>query len=339
MKSRVSLVVPVYNVEQYLDRFFNSLLLQEYQDYKVVVVYDNSQDKSLELLQKWKKSFKQEFHIIMNEKKDGLGFARDVALNSGLIDSEYVTFLDPDDYLEPSFLKKLVCEAQISHSDITICGFKRINEKTQKKIATEMVNPKINFNKNNGMSDIFLINISVWNKLYRTELLTNIRFTNLKRAEDLGFFIFTFVKARKVSFINCCLYNYMIHDSSLSANFKYEHLEALCKYFEKNYDALNENHDFLCAVLCERLMLGCLYRIYTSNKSDYKKSYKLLKTFKKNYVSDVFKTKYLSLFLLLRHGLKGLAIWFYKFFFELNCAFLYFKLYKTVCLLAKKEFH
>jgi len=317
MKSLVSVIIPIYNTESYLDRFFSSLRLQTFSEYQIIVVYDKSTDESLSKVKSNQAQFNCPFFIIENDYKDGLGHARDVALNSGLINTKYVLFLDPDDYVEPSFLEKLVSRADQSNADITICGFKRIDERINKVVSVDMCNNKAGLSNTKDLSESIYYNSSVWNKLYKRELIKNLKFSNIKRAEDVLFNIGAFSKSQSVYLINEPLYNYMIHDGSLSTDFKYSHLKSILEYFSENLDIMNINKDFSYGVFFIRFALGSLMRIYRTNKKDYKKSQKLIRLFlSSNY--GVSKIRTLAFKKSIKFGINGFFVWLYKISYQLR---------------------
>lgn len=281
MNSAIDIIVPVYNVAKYLDKFFEALLNQTVKCFRIIAVYDVSEDNSLDILLEYQRKFSENrFLILYSKKRDGLGAARDFALNSGLICSKYVSFLDPDDFLEIDYYEKMLSCIEKTNSDICLCGFNRVDEKTGSILKVDMIdNPSIIKDPKSYYALPFF-NTSVWNKLYRFELIKDFRFTNVKRSEDVCYFVLTFSKAKKICFVNEPLYNYLLRDSSLSASYSIIHVNQFLELVESTQEKLNEqDNQFFADVLFIRLAIGTVMRITSNNKEDGKKCAKLIRKF------------------------------------------------------------
>ena len=140
----VTLVVPLYNVGEFLPRFFVALSQQIFKDFLCLFVLDDSPDNTEQSLDECVGRYSDlSCRILHKPNREGLGKARDFALDSGLIGSKYVIFVDADDTPQPAFLEKMVAKAEKTGADITFCGFRRVDEKTGKEISVEMVhNPE-----------------------------------------------------------------------------------------------------------------------------------------------------------------------------------------------------
>ena len=121
MKSDVdiSLIVPVYNVENYLERCLLSVENQTFENFEVIIVNDGSTDGSLRVIQRFLNR-NMNFKLIDQENK-GLGEARNVGIKNSC--GRYVAFLDSDDFLEPNYLEKLYLSAIRTCADIVCCNF------------------------------------------------------------------------------------------------------------------------------------------------------------------------------------------------------------------------
>ena len=119
----ISVIIPVYNVEKYLDKCLESVLTNTYQNLEVICVNDGSTDNSLDILDKWEKKDSR-IYIISHENR-GLPEAR----NSGLevATGEYTAFIDSDDWVHPRYFESLLNCMEESNADMVICGYQRIN--------------------------------------------------------------------------------------------------------------------------------------------------------------------------------------------------------------------
>ena len=104
MSPQISFIVPVYNTQQYLNRCFSSIVQQKYEDWEVIVVNDGSTDESLEILQKW--ALRDRRIKVVTQKNAGLSVARNTGMKYAK--SEWIGFIDSDDYIEPNTLSSVV---------------------------------------------------------------------------------------------------------------------------------------------------------------------------------------------------------------------------------------
>ena len=101
--SKVSVIVPVYNVEQYIKRCLKSILDQSWQDFEILCVDDCGQDQSISIIEQMQKEYPQKIKILYGEQNMGLGAARDRGMKAA--SGEYIAFIDSDDYLKRNFLE------------------------------------------------------------------------------------------------------------------------------------------------------------------------------------------------------------------------------------------
>lgn len=187
---KVSLILPVYNVESYLERAVNSILEQEMTDYEVIFVNDGSTDGSREILEQMvlkNKSFK-----LINKKNEGSGIARNIGLKHAV--GDYVYFMDPDDEIEKNLLKDNYDIISTYDADAIMFGYKEIN--LHKQLEKNFVNEADKLLENNFEIISELPKISqknsihaVWNKLYKREFLikNKIYFSDLSTGQDAEF--------------------------------------------------------------------------------------------------------------------------------------------------------
>ncbi|WP_434275936.1 glycosyltransferase family 2 protein, partial [Aliarcobacter cryaerophilus] len=177
MKPIISVVIPVYNSELYLQRCIDSILNQTFKNFEAIFVNDGSTDNSLEILNYYK-SLDNRIKII-NQENCGTGEARNNGLRNAL--GEYILFVDSDDTIELLMLEKMYKKALEEDSDIVVCGNNKIslNGNKIKDFSYK------NINENNIFSLIlsFKIRSSTWDKLYKKNIffINNVYFPeNLK---------------------------------------------------------------------------------------------------------------------------------------------------------------
>lgn len=293
MNPKVNVIVPVYNVAEYLPDFLESLKRQTFQNFDIWVVDDKSTDHSRELLFDYREKFGDNFHIICNKKNVGQCQTRNIGLNSCTTRGEYVVMLDSDDYVSSDFLEKMLAAADRNHADITICGLERFDDRTGKVICREMIhNPEGSITDIENFSLMGYLNPVVWNKMYRWEALKDTRFTTIKRSEDTVFLFTLLPRIHAICFINEILYHYRVRESSLSGAINeeiyYSMLDGFAEtklYFENKIEDYGQYMDLFTVQMFIRCGLGgaCRLSFKDLGKTHYYVSYT------KKYMDKYFK--------------------------------------------------
>lgn len=332
---KVSIIVPVYNTAPYLNDFFNKIEEQSFQDYKLYIVYDKSDDDSLEIIKKRQANNANKYEILYSPKKDGIGAARDFALNSGRIVGDYVLFLDPDDYPDKDFLKKLVNEAEQSGADITICGFERFDDETGEVLCTEMThNPEKLITDVPHFDLIAYMNPVVWDKLYKRTIVENLRFTNIKRTEDVFWLMRMLPRVKTIKCINESLYHYRVRGDSLLNSIKkqaylevLENFKTVSKEINENKSVNDEYRNVLELIAFFRCGIGITYRAAMNDMKNAKWYCSTSKQVLDEYYSGWRRNPYLKFSKCKKRGIKGLAIWGCSLLYKMNAFSIYVYLY------------
>lgn len=210
--TKVSVIIPVYNVEKYLTRCLQSVCGQTMKDIEIICVNDGSTDRSLQILQEYAQ---QDGRIkVINQENQGLSVARNVGIDNSV--AEYISFIDSDDFIHHNFLEVLYNAIKKTNSDISGCNFQKITKQEgtlsiKSNIKAEIsANPlKTLLHKKN------YIHFNVWNKLYRRDIISNIRFPIGIYFEDWVFNTIVFDKATRFAWIDQPLYGYRISSDSI----------------------------------------------------------------------------------------------------------------------------
>lgn len=213
----VSVVIPVYNAEEYLGECVESLLAQTLYDAEFIFVDDGSSDNSLEILRMYQKLDKR--ISIYTQKNQYAGVAR----NNGVrrAKGRYITFLDSDDVLLPDALELLYKRITMTSSDIVICSAYRFaTDYNQREVAKwclrrEFAPSKAVFSPNDCKETLFQISAgAAWGKIYRRSFLeeNGIVFPALPRSEDFSFVYWAFCTAQRIALLRAELYLYRIID-------------------------------------------------------------------------------------------------------------------------------
>ena len=240
MRALISVIVPVYNVEQYLEKCLDSLLVQTYKNIEVIMVDDGSKDSSGKICDEYAKQNKT-FHVIHKENA-GLGMARNTGLE--YMNGEYVMFLDSDDYLENDCIENLYMNLLENDVDMCKCGFKRVvdsgsviaERKYEKKVFKGDYAKKELLPRMIGSSPFEhdSIEMCVWGAIYKTEWIKKygLKFPSERTliSEDLVFNIDYMQYANGACVIDYIGYNYRVNLNSLSASYRPDRFEA-SKFF------------------------------------------------------------------------------------------------------------
>ena len=257
---KISVIVPVYNAEKYLDRFLNSVIAQTFkeEDFEVILVDDGSTDYSMHIISSY--AGDNENFIVIHKSNGGAASARNEGLN--IAHGEYVAFLDPDDYIEPDYLEKSYAEAVKSGADIVIFDSWREcvtikNRATNRKVRKHAEKAFVTKDREDIDSMLrqilypymsahagdvrFTRNIPLsapWDKLYKTSFLKkyDLRFPEeLKVLDDMCFNLEVFKKAGKISYMPVCLYHYVIIEDSITNSYRADRAEQDMKAFDYAY--------------------------------------------------------------------------------------------------------
>ena len=214
MKTKIAVVMPVYNAEGFLRGSLDSILNQEISDIKVICINDKSQDRSLEILKEYEQK-DDRVVVLNNEENKGAGKTRNVGLNYIFdnLDVEYISFVDADDKVEPNTFSKTYEEAKKSDADIVNFNFL---PSTYWSYKTEANTDPITYEGNciEAVFDHreFYTFVLCWSKIYKAELLKDLRFSGQKFFEDGSFAYKVLPRAKKMVVIPDVLYYYNIEN-------------------------------------------------------------------------------------------------------------------------------
>jgi len=119
MNELISIIVPIYNVEIYLEKCLNSIINQTYKNIEILLINDGSSDNSLRICKKYQKKDKR--IVLINKKNGGLSSARNAGIDKA--SGNYLLFIDSDDYIEIDMIEKLYNNIKSNNADISICNF------------------------------------------------------------------------------------------------------------------------------------------------------------------------------------------------------------------------
>jgi len=242
---KYSIIIPIYNVEKYLDKCLNSVLNQEYDNFEVIMVNDGTKDNSEKIMQKYSKKDKR--FKSYNKENGGLSSARNYGLN--YTTGDYLIFLDSDDYIEKDYLYK-VNEVLSNNKDIDLLRIKC------KKVDEDgnLISLEEGLNKSGliNIQDLFPITPfeTAWSYIYKTSFWkeNNFKYMEGKIHEDFGLTPEILMKAKKIYYLDYYGYNYVqrigsimsIKDNSKVLKRLFDILEQYDRLININYNNENE---------------------------------------------------------------------------------------------------
>ncbi len=259
----ISVVVPVYNAENYLDGCIQSIMEQSYENWELLLVDDGSLDQSGVICDTWAQEDKR--ITVLHEKNGGAAFARNQGVKAAK--GEYIAFVDSDDLMEKNYLDYLISMALQYGAQIAVCGYRKVfpeNSKrdffetklpwklpnfypkeTRKKKVRQPMEEKMAFSGEEAMQQLLYQNyfMSVpWGMISEKNLWREVAFPEGTKAEDMGTIYKLFSKAGKVVYGSKPLYQYFQRaDNTMFSTSRernkdyYKHSREMVSYVKKNY--------------------------------------------------------------------------------------------------------
>lgn len=211
-KCKLSIIVPVYGVEKYIDKCLDSLVKQSLKEIEIIVVNDGTKDNSQKIIDKYVKKYPEKIKSYIKEN-GGQGSARNYGLEKA--NGEYIGYVDSDDFIEKDMYKKLYNKAKEDNYDIVVCGNYNVSEDYKTKNIDTFIN-----NYNTDLENIFFGKMAVWNKIYKRDILikNKLEFKEKVWYEDLAFTLKAIMNSNTFAFIDEPLYDYLIREGSTMNN-------------------------------------------------------------------------------------------------------------------------
>ena len=215
--ARISIIVPVYNVEKYLHHCINSILAQTFTDFELILVDDGSTDSSLEICKEHASSDNR-IHLFHQENQ-GQSAARNYALDwiEGNSASQWIAFIDSDDWVHPNYLALLLQTAESTHSSVCVCGIKKTESESEIMIYTDSHSSRTS-SGHDFVKDQLMHNKAgvwvLWDKLWKRELWKNTRLPVGRIYEDNATVYKLLYDAERVAEIDQVLYYYFQNPNS-----------------------------------------------------------------------------------------------------------------------------
>lgn len=249
----ISVIIPVYNNENYIDKCLDSIIKQTYHNIEIIVINDCSTDNVEEIIMKYK-NIDDRIIYLKNNQNIGVGATRNIGIS--ISKGKYIYFLDSDDYVESTCLEEL--HNAISENDCFCCimqGYKEIKGEIHHYSRTQ--------------EELMLLQSpSVCIRLFNKKVIedSNIRFSNLKIGEDLEFVFKLMIFNNKISYVDKPLYTYVIHEDSSIRRYNKNQLDVIkalerVELFAKENNKYDEFYEIFEFVSVSHILIGTIKRI------------------------------------------------------------------------------
>ncbi|MBE6107665.1 MAG: glycosyltransferase [Erysipelotrichaceae bacterium] len=290
----LTIIVPVYNVEKYLNQCLDSLKNQTYRDYEVLIVNDGTKDSSAAIAQTYVEEDPQHFRLL-NKENGGLSDARNFAIPLAM--GKYITFLDSDDYVEATCYEKMMSKITSESLDIVAGNLQYFYEDSERLMDMRGLNDKVS---SDVQKAALLSPLFAWNKVYRKAYFDQIGLLYPKGLwyEDIPVTLPLFANTNRIGHVDEILYHYRQRSGSIMASGGAKQkdiftvFEKVIAYFSKNNlkDLFHDELEYLCI---EHIML---YRQFSFLVSDeYAQLYEQSVQFMEKYYPNYKKNKYIGL--------------------------------------------
>lgn len=232
----ISVIVPVYNVENYITKCVDSIVNQTFRDIEIILVDDGSTDNSGKICDEY--LTKDDRVRVIHKKNGGLSDARNAGLD--ICTGEYIGFVDGDDYIDGDMYELLYKNIINYDADISMCRFRRIYNNRIDDNGRNLI--RCTQDKKEIIEELYCgsIGISVCSKLYKKKIFSQLRFCYGKTYEDVYITLHTVENATKVVFDYKSKYNYILRENSITEKKEYN------EKIKEEINAYLYNHSIIC---------------------------------------------------------------------------------------------
>ena len=261
----ISVIVPVYKVEQYLDKCVESIVNQTYKNLEIILVDDGSPDSCPQMCDEWAR--KDSRIKVLHKENGGLSDARNAGI--AIATGQYIAFVDSDDWIDKCMYENFMQCIEATGSDIVCCGIMRVVDDEKVEHSRRFKGAGESFSAQEAIRELILnrkIQQVVWNKLYRKDLLRGILFECGKTNED-EFWTYQIVgNSKSVTVLDYEGYFYLQRAGSImNEGYSLKRLDAIeAKVYRQHY--IEQNFHELATVARKDLLYSCLYHGQLSMK-------------------------------------------------------------------------
>ena len=262
---KISIIIPVYNAENYLSSCINSILKQTYYNWEIIIVDDGSTDNSKSIYTKFAEEDKR--IKFFYQKNKGVSAARNLGIE--MAKGDYIVFVDADDWIEATFLEKMLKVLEKEHADIVQCNFYYTQD--NENVMRKHIKPSYSVRENTEELQLDILYREyeekkycrsvgairgVWGKIFKTSIINNIKFNEEIDIFEDGIFILNVLQnVHKVVLIDEYLYYYRITENSSNIKYKPDFNQKALIIFENIKRFIIENNKDKDFESCFHLMV------------------------------------------------------------------------------------
>ena len=257
----ISIIIPVYQVEKYLDKCITSVVNQTYTNLEIILVDDGSPDRCPIICDEWKS--RDPRIKVIHQKNGGLSHARNEGLK--IATGEFISFVDSDDWIEPNMVEILLTAMQETDADITICRYQKETNNVQESISSPSSLERKAYTAEEALELLIssknIISTAVWDKLFRRQVIGDIHFAEGKIFEDSLWTAQVIGSAQIIISIDIPLYHYFFRSDGLSHNVNNLkcRFRDLTEMLERRIQYLHEKYPSLENLAIAKYQIFCCY--------------------------------------------------------------------------------
>lgn len=236
IEPKISVIIPIYNVAQYLPRCLDSILNNTYKNLEIICVNDGSTDNSAVILEQY--AAKDSRIIAMNQENAGVSAARNTGLD--VATGDFIAFIDSDDWVHPQYFEILILVQGQTNADIVACKYISIEEYTSEFPPIDCKTAEVISMSNTDALKTGWLKRLVWGRLYKHSFISDLRFENgMQWGEDTVFSVRLLCRPANVALINLKLYYYFQRETSAMRTVALHDKFALARYYMAHYDSVD----------------------------------------------------------------------------------------------------
>ena len=303
---KLTIILPVYNTEKYLDKCITSILNNTFQDFELIVINDGTPDESEKIILEFKEKYGDKI-IYVSKENTGLSDTRNLGIS--MATGEYISFIDSDDYIEPIMFEKMIEKLKEHEFDVIACDVKLVYENSSnEKVISSNYGTDI-YDRDQIKKSMVTQYPVVWNKIYKASVIKDITFSKGVWYEDIEFMLKLYPKLTSIGVVKEPLYNYLQRENSITYTYNdklydiINNMTNVIEYYNKNdlFDEYKEELEYLFARYAIATFIKRLAKCGEKNK--YKEGVRFALDKVNNTFPEYKQNNYLK-----KVGLKGLYI-------------------------------
>lgn len=292
-EEKISVIIPVYDVEIYIRKCLESILNGKYKNLEVICVNDGSPDNCLQIMQKMAKS--DERLIIIDQENQGVSMARNNGLKRAT--GEFIAFVDSDDFVHPEYFRSMMRCMKAKHADVVICAAQQFRD-GDKIHFNQVESAKYHQLTAQSLFKSYYARHMVWCRIYRRELLEGIWFSpEVRMADDTLFNLRVYGRISNPVIYEtpAPLYYYLIRETSIVRTTKFDRMLDLTRWYLANRtESVKESTGWEWLLLLQAVKFALSYRYLVSYDVDRKKITREINQMLAELLEELNKSRYVS---------------------------------------------